>query len=73
MYDLVISNGRVIDGAGNPWIKANVAVEGDRIVRVIRREMEAELAVDAHGLVVSPGFMDNHTHSDSMVLENTSV
>ncbi|MDH5200208.1 MAG: amidohydrolase family protein [Candidatus Bathyarchaeota archaeon] len=70
MYDLVIRNGRVIDGAGNPWIRANVAVEGDRIAKVSRREMDAELALDAGGLVVSPGFIDSHTHSDSTVLEN---
>jgi N-acyl-D-amino-acid deacylase len=70
MYDLVIRNGRVIDGAGNPWLRANVAVEGDRIAKVSRREMEAELTVDAVGLVVSPGFIDSHTHSDSTVLEN---
>lgn len=37
----VIKNGRVIDGAGNPWIRANVAIEGDGISRVSRRETEA--------------------------------
>jgi N-acyl-D-aspartate/D-glutamate deacylase len=70
MYDLVIRNGRVIDGAGNPWIRANVAIEGDRIAKVSRREMEATRAIDAGGLVVAPGFIDCHTHSDSAVLEN---
>jgi N-acyl-D-aspartate/D-glutamate deacylase len=70
MYDLVIRNGRVIDGAGNPWIRANIAIDGDRIVKVSRREMEAERSIDADGFVVAPGFIDCHTHSDSTVLEN---
>ena len=70
MYDLVIKDGRVVDSAGNPWIRANVAIEGDRIVRVSRREIEAARAIDAGGLVVAPGFIDCHTHSDSTVLEN---
>jgi N-acyl-D-aspartate/D-glutamate deacylase len=70
MYDLVIRNGRVIDGAGNPWIRANVAIEGDRIAKVSRRDMEATRAIDAGGLAVAPGFIDCHTHSDSTVLEN---
>ena len=70
MYNLVIRNGRVIDGAGNPWIRANVAIEGDRIAKVSRREMEATRVIDAVGLVVAPGFIDCHTHSDSTVFEN---
>lgn len=71
MYDLVIRNGRVIDGAGNPWIRANVAIEGNRIAKVSRRKLEAERTIDAGGLVVAPGFIDCHTHSDSTVLENS--
>jgi N-acyl-D-amino-acid deacylase len=70
VYDLVIRNGRVIDGAGNPWIRANIAIEGDRIAKISRRQMKAGRAIDAGGLVVAPGFIDCHTHSDSMVLEN---
>ncbi|MCW4037080.1 MAG: amidohydrolase family protein [Candidatus Bathyarchaeota archaeon] len=70
MYDLVIRNGMLIDGAGNPWVRANVAVEGDGIVKVSMRDMDAERVIDAGGFVVSPGFIDSHTHSDSAVLEN---
>jgi len=71
MYSIVIKNGKVIDGAGNPCIQANIAVEGDKIVKVSRREMaEGTKIIDAKGLVVSPGFIDSHTHSDSSVLEH---
>ena len=71
MYDVVIKNGRVIDGAGNPWFRADIAVQGDRIVKISRGGIgDAERIVDAEGLVVAPGFIDSHTHSDGTVLEN---
>jgi N-acyl-D-amino-acid deacylase len=70
-YDVLIRNGRVVDGTGNPWFHADVAVKKDRIVAVAkgltgtaRREM------DAKGLVVAPGFIDMHSHSDFLLLED---
>jgi N-acyl-D-aspartate/D-glutamate deacylase len=64
-FDLVIRGGRVVDGTGNPWFTGDVAVTGGRIVAVgevatgaARRE------IDAAGLVVAPGFIDMHSHSD---------
>ncbi len=68
-YDLIIRDGRVIDGTGNPWFRADVAVRGGRIVRVGRLgRASAARVIDAHNSVVSPGFIDMHTHSDVPLL-----
>ncbi|MFQ6052947.1 MAG: amidohydrolase family protein [Candidatus Bathyarchaeia archaeon] len=68
-YDILIENGRVIDGAGNPWFRADVGVVGDRVVAVGRLgDAEAERRIDARGLTVAPGFIDIHSHSDYTVL-----
>jgi N-acyl-D-aspartate/D-glutamate deacylase len=70
-YDLLIRNGKIVDGTGNPWYVGDVAVRGDRIVAVGRRlPGEAKLKIDASGLVVAPGFIDMHSHSDYVLLED---
>ncbi|QIP16004.1 D-aminoacylase [Spirosoma aureum] len=62
-YDLVIKNGRVVDGTGNPWIHADVAVQNGRIVRIgTIPSTDANRTIDASGLIVAPGFIDVHTH-----------
>ena len=70
MYDIVIKNGKIIDGAGNPWFGSEIGIRGDSIVEVSRRPLEGERVVDAKGLVVSPGLIDSHTHSDYGVLRH---
>ena len=66
-YDVVISNGRIVDGTGNPWFYGDVGVLGDRIVRVAPRgsltTARARERVDARGFVVAPGFIDIQSHS----------
>jgi dihydroorotase/N-acyl-D-amino-acid deacylase len=61
-YDLVIGGGRVVDGSGNAWFYGDVAMRGDRIVRIapagVLRDAAAKQRIDARGLVVAPGFID---------------
>ena len=70
MIDILIKNGRVIDGAGNPWFRADVAIQGDKIVQIRAHiKSESKRVIDAAGLIVSPGFIDSHTHSDVRVFK----
>jgi len=66
-YDLIISNGKVVDGTGNQWFYGDVGIRGDRIVAVRPagglRSAQAARRVDATGLVVAPGFIDIQAHS----------
>lgn len=61
-YDVVIVNGKIVDGSGNPWFYGDVAIRGDRVVRVVRRGMlgnaGARTRIDAAGKIVAPGFID---------------
>jgi len=63
-YDILIRNGRVIDGSGNPWVRADVAITGDRVVAVGKLSgAEATTVIDARDRTVSPGFIDVHSHA----------
>jgi N-acyl-D-amino-acid deacylase len=63
-YDLVIKNGRVVDGTGAPWFRADVAIRGDVIARIARTIDEpAARVIDVAGAIVAPGFIDTHTHA----------
>src|SRR5205814_7675430 len=69
MFDLLIRNGRVVDGTGLPWFRADVGVTGDRIAAVGRLgTAPAKLDLDAAGKVVCPGFVDAHVHGDLALL-----
>ena len=64
-FDLLIQNGQVLDGSGNPAIRADVAVTGDRIVGIGNLgDIGARRVIDASGLHVVPGFIDMHSHAD---------
>ncbi len=71
-YDLLIRNGSVIDGSGAPRFAADLAVSGGKIAAVIPRDAGAKQAsaareLDAAGLIVAPGFIDAHSHSDWVI------
>ena len=70
VFDLIIRNGTVIDGTGSAGFCADVAIKGDSIVTVgeVAENAEAAREVDAAGKVVTPGFIDLHTHSDNSFL-----
>src|SRR5687767_14402709 len=66
-YDLLIKNGSVVDGSGNPAFRADVGVQNGKVVELGKLSGPATRTVDAEGHVVSPGFIDNHCHFDAQV------
>src|SRR5436309_5988710 len=74
-YDVIIKNGRIIDGSGNPWVSGDIAIRGDRIAAIGKlRGAEAKRVIDASGLVVCPGFIDMLGQSeDSLLIDNRSL
>lgn len=70
MYDILIRNGKIVDGTGNPWFRADVAVSDGQIVAIgqIPADAMARQVIDAAGRVVAPGFIDIHSHSDLPLL-----
>ena len=70
MFDILIRDGRIVDGTGNPWFQGAVAIEGDyvKILTGNTSAIQAARVIDASGCVVAPGFIDGHTHSDLIAL-----
>jgi N-acyl-D-aspartate/D-glutamate deacylase len=70
-HDLVIRNGKIVDGTGNPWYHGELAVRGNKIVAMGRSVPgKGKRVIDAKGLIVAPGFIDMHSHSDFTILED---
>ncbi len=67
-YDLLIKNGKVVDGSGEPSFMADVAVKQGKIVGVGKFNESAKRTIDAEGRVVAPGFIDHHTHYDPQAM-----
>ncbi len=70
IYDIVIRNGRVLDGAGNPWIAADVAIKDGRFVRIGHVPGKGKREIDATGKYVSPGWIDMQDQSGSVLTRN---
>jgi N-acyl-D-amino-acid deacylase len=70
IYDLVIRNGRLLDGNGNPWVKADVAIKDGRFVKLGRVEGRGTREIDAQGDYVSPGWIDMMDQSGEVLLKN---
>ncbi len=75
LYDVLIRNGRIVDGTGNPWYAGDIALRGDRIAAIGRLQaVTARQVIDAHGLTVAPGFIDMLGQSESsLLIDNRSL
>jgi N-acyl-D-aspartate/D-glutamate deacylase len=72
LFDVVLAGGTVVDGLGNPAYRADVGIADDRITAIARDGIPAETAavvVDVSGLIVAPGFIDNHAHVQTTIHE----
>jgi dihydroorotase/N-acyl-D-amino-acid deacylase len=71
-YDVILTNGRIIDGTGNAWFHGDLAIRGDRIAKIapagLLRNAPTKLLIDVQGLVVAPGFIDIQSHSRAAFL-----
>jgi N-acyl-D-aspartate/D-glutamate deacylase len=74
-WDIVIRGGRIVDGTGNPWFHGDLAIRGDRIAAVGRLDprVGARRVIEAKDLIVAPGFIDMHSHSDMPLLEDSNA
>ncbi|MES1217350.1 MAG: D-aminoacylase [Bacteroidota bacterium] len=73
-YDVIIKNGRIIDGTGNSWYNADIAVKDGKIVFIGKmNSINAGKVIDANGLIVAPGFIDVHAHIENSVFEKPTA
>ena len=69
-YDLVLKNGRIVDGGGNTWYRGDIAIRGDTIIRIAPSiDQPATRVIDVAGQVIAPGFIDIHTHARRGILQ----
>ncbi len=69
-YDIVIRNGRVLDGEGNPWVRADIAISDGKFAKIGRVEGRGKREIDAQGDYVSPGWIDMMDQSGAVLLKN---
>ncbi|MBR71754.1 MAG: D-aminoacylase [Rhodospirillaceae bacterium] len=73
-YDILIKNGDVINGLGTPRFKSDIAIDNDKIVAISSLDgAKAEMVIDATDMIVSPGFIDVHTHDDNLIFSDSSM
>ena len=74
-YDVLLKNGHIIDGTGNPWVSGDVAIRGDRIAAIGKvDDSHAKRVIDATGLIISPGFIDMLGQSEAaLLIDNRSL
>lgn len=72
LFDVLIKNGHLVDGTGNPYFKADIGISGGKVIRIDKDidEADTQHVIDADGLIVSPGFFDAHSHDDLYLLIN---
>jgi len=70
MFDILIRDGQIVDGTGNPWFRGSIGIKGEciRVLRGDTSSVQAAKIINASGYVVAPGFIDGHTHSDLIAL-----
>ena len=73
MHDLIIRNGTVIDGTGAAPIEADIAITGGKIVEVGKIAVSGVEEIDARGMLVTPGFVDPHTHYDAQATWSSHI
>jgi len=72
--DIIIKNGRILDGTGNSWVRGDVAIKDGKIIRVgYFNDITASKIIDAGGLIVAPGFIDVHTHIEGDEFKNPTA
>ena len=73
-YDILILGGKIIDGTGNSWFYADLAIKDDKISKIGRLQLaSAKKTIDAKGLIVAPGFIDVHAHIENGVFERPTA
>jgi len=72
-YDLIVKNGKLFDGTGNPWRHLDIALKGGVIAKIGSIKERGEVELDAKGKAVAPGFVDIHTHDDIILLQDNAT